>query len=394
MSSLALGKPPLLTRAFLLLAASHFLHALSFHLFLHLPGFLKRLGAGELAIGLMSGVASFTAIGARPLIGGVMDRQGRCAIIRAGGLLGILACFGYLLVGSLSPFVWLVRAIHGVSEAMLFASLFAYAADIVPASRRIEGIGLFGISGMLPMAIGGLLGDSLLSMAGYEALFQVALGCSVVATLLSLPLTEPAREAGEAPRGILAAVFDPKLLPLWASGLCFATAIGSYFGFLKTFLLANPIGTVGDFFGTYAVTACLLRLLFGRVPERLGPSRVLTAALVALFVGLVTLAFGTSRIHLMIAGLLTGVGHGWAFPILLGLVVTRARSSERGAALAIYTALFDAGTLLGAPLWGAIIEGVSYRAMFCLAAGLIFLGGLINGVAAYAGGTQSSGRSA
>ena len=338
MSSLALGKPPLLTRAFLLLAASHFLHALSFHLFLHLPGFLKRLGAGELAIGLMSGVASFTAIGARPLIGGVMDRQGRCAIIRAGGLLGILACFGYLLVGSLSPFVWLVRAIHGVSEAMLFASLFAYAADIVPASRRIEGIGLFGISGMLPMAIGGLLGDSLLSMAGYEALFQVALGCSVVATLLSLPLTEPAREAGEAPRGILAAVFDPKLLPLWASGLCFATAIGSYFGFLKTFLLANPIGTVGDFFGTYAVTACLLRLLFGRVPERLGPSRVLTAALVALFVGLVTLAFGTSRIHLMIAGLLTGVGHGWAFPILLGLVVTRARSSERGAALAIYTA--------------------------------------------------------
>ena len=394
MSSLALSKPPLLTRAFMLLAASHFLHALSFHLFLHLPGFLKGLGAGELAIGLMAGVASFTAIGARPLIGGVMDRRGRCAIIRAGGLLGVLACLGYLLVASLSPLVWVVRAVHGVSEAMLFASLFAYAADIVPASRRIEGIGLFGISGMLPMAIGGLLGDSLLSVAGYETLFLVALGCSVVATLLSLPLTEPAREAGEAPRGILVAVFDPKLLPLWASGLCFATAIGSYFGFLKTFLLANPIGTVGDFFGTYAVTACLLRLLFGRVPERLGPSRVLTVALVALFVGLMTLAFATSRIELMIAGLLTGVGHGWAFPILLGLVVTRARSSERGAALAIYTALFDAGTLLGAPLWGAIIESISYPAMFCLAAGLIFLGGLINSVTADAAVTQSSGSSA
>jgi MFS family permease len=393
-STVASGKQPLLTRAFMLLAASHSLHALSFHLFLHLPGFLKGLGAGELAIGLMAGVASFTAIGARPMIGGVMDRRGRCAIIRAGGLLGILSCLGYLLVSSLSPLVWVVRALHGVSEAMLFASLFAYAADIVPASRRIEGIGLFGISGMLPMAVGGLLGDALLSVSGYATLFQVALGCSVVATLLSLPLTEPTRETGEAPRGILAAVTDSKLLPLWASGLCFATAIGSYFGFLKTFLLANPIGTVGDFFGTYAVTACLLRLLFGRVPERFGPSRVLTVALIALFVGLITLAFGTSRIELMFAGLLTGVGHGWAFPILLGLVVTRARSSERGAALAIYTALFDAGTLLGAPLWGAIIEKVSYPAMFCLAAGLIFLGGLINSLSAGVARTQSSGSSA
>ena len=121
---------------------------------------------------------------------------------------------------------------------------------------------------------------------------------------------------------------------------------------------------------------------------------MLTVALVALFVGLMTLAFATSRIELMIAGLLTGVGHGWAFPILLGLVVTRARSSERGAALAIYTALFDAGTLLGAPLWGAIIESISYPAMFCLAAGLIFLGGLINSVTADAAVTQSSGSSA
>ncbi len=369
-------EPPLLTRAFLLLAAAHFLHALSFHLFLHLPGFLRGIGAGELVIGVIAGVASFTAIAARPFIGGVMDRRGRRVIIWGGGGLGVVACSGYLLVTELGPLVWAIRALHGVSEAMLFASLFAYAADIVPPKRRIEGIGLFGISGMLPMAVGGVLGDSLLARTGgtYTLLFQVAILCSVVATLLSIPLAEPAREAGEPPRGILAALLDRDLLPLWASGLCFATALGSYFSFMKTFVIARPIGTVGDFFGVYAITACLLRLFFGKVPERFGPTRVLTAALMALVAGIVILALAQARWHLFAAGVLTGIGHGYAFPILLGLVVTRARASERGAALAIYTALFDAGTLLGGPLWGAIIERVSYTAMFLSAAALIVVG--------------------
>lgn len=371
------ARPPLLTKPFILLAASHFLHALSFHLFLHLPGFLKGIGAGEFAIGLISGLASATAILARPFIGGVMDKRGRRAIIWAGGVLGSITCTAYLWIAELSPFVWIVRAGHGVSEAMLFASLFAYAADIVPKERRIEGIGLFGVSGMLPMAIGGILGDRILVAGDYSLLFKVAVGCSVLATILSIPLLEPAREQGEPPRGLLAAMFDRELLPLWGSGLCFATAIGAYFSFLKTYLLASPIGSVGDFFGTYAVTACLLRLFFGRVPERHGPTKVLMVALFALFLGLIGLAFGESRATLILSGLLTGMGHGWAFPILLGLVVTRARSSERGAALAIYTALFDGGTLLGGPIWGALSEHVSYAAMFAAAACLVLVGAAI-----------------
>jgi predicted MFS family arabinose efflux permease len=108
--------------------------------------------------------------------------------------------------------------------------------------------------------------------------------------------------------------------------------------------------------------------------ERIGPKRALSAALVCLGAGLVVLAFAESRTHVIAAAVLCGVGHGWAFPILLGLVIARCRANERGAALAIYTALFDAGTLVGGPVLGAVIETRGYTAMFLVAAGLVLLG--------------------
>ena len=364
-------REPLLTPTFALLSASHFLHALSFHLFLHLPGFFSRIGAGELEIGILAGAASAAAILARPAIGRVMDERGRRPIV---WLVGILACTAYLTVDRLGPFVYLVRITHGLSEAMLFASLFAFAADIVPASRRIEGIGLFGVSGMLPMALGGALGDAILARWSYSALFTTAAIASVTATLLSIPLAEPPRAEGERPRGLAAALFDRTLIALWVGGLCFATAIGSYFGFLKTFVIERDVGQVGSFFAAYSLVAVALRVLFGRVPERLGPKRVLSGALVSLLIGLLILATASAPWHLIAAGILCGLGHGWAFPILLGLVIGRARATERGAALAIYTALFDAGVLLGGPLLGAVIEALGYRAMFLSAAGLVVAG--------------------
>ena len=57
----------LLTAPFLLSSAANFLQSLSFNLYLHLPGYLKDLGADELQIGLVFSVTAATAIAARPL---------------------------------------------------------------------------------------------------------------------------------------------------------------------------------------------------------------------------------------------------------------------------------------------------------------------------------------
>ncbi|WP_437322395.1 MFS transporter [Sorangium sp. So ce394] len=128
------AREPLLTRPFLLASASHFFHALAFHLYLHLPGFLKRVGANEVAIGLLSSATAATSIAARPLLGRSMDVRGRRPLIIAGGALHALVCCLYATVRGLGPWIVAVRVGHGLAAAMLFAALFALAADIVPAS--------------------------------------------------------------------------------------------------------------------------------------------------------------------------------------------------------------------------------------------------------------------
>lgn len=371
-------REPLLTRTFALAFAAHFLHALAYNLFLHLPGFLKRMGAAEAGIGLIIGASSAVAIFARPALGTVMDRRGIRPIILLGGVLHATACALYLTVGSLGPWLYVVRAIHGAAGAMFFVSIFAFAAAIVPASRRFEGIALFGVSGMLPMSVGGLLGDAILAVTAYQVLFVVAAGLSTGALLLSLPLRDPGARPPEPASGgsWLHAARAAGLLPIWMVAMVFGAAVAAPFTFLKTFVMKTGIGSVGLFFTVYSLTAVALRVVAGSLPDRVGPKRVLLPALVAGALGLALLAHTHNATEMTVAGLLCGLSHGYAFPILVGMLVTRAPTSGRSAAYAIFTALWDVGAMVGAPLFGLLVEGSGYPAMFAAAGTLVLCGTL------------------
>jgi len=367
----------LLTPAFLLSFAANFLQSLAFMLFVHLPGFLQALGADAVQIGLIFGMTALAAIVSKPPVGHVMDARGRRTVIIAGGLLNVAVCLLYLTVDHLGPWLYAVRIGHGIAEAMLFAALFTHAADLVPPGRRTEGIALFGVSGLLPMSLGGLLGDLVLARGDYGDLFAIATGLALVSLLLSLPLRDHPRAADDLPpRGFLFAAAQRDLLPLWFIGTVFATALAAPFTFIKTFILATGIGSVGLFFSAYSVAAILLRVFLGWVPDRVGPTRTLYPALGLLAGGFAVLAGATQAREVAVAGALCGLGHGFTFPILSGLVVTRARPAERGAAMALFTALFDAGVLIGSPLFGAVIRASGYPAMFLTAAGVLVAGAL------------------
>jgi len=368
----------LLSRSFLLSFAAHFLHALAFNLFLHLPGFLKRLGAAEVAIGLIIGASAAVAVFARPLMGAVIDRRGSRPVILVGGLLHAIACALYLTVGTLGPWLYVVRVVHGAAGAMIFVSLFAFAASIVPASRRIEGIALFGVSGMLPMSFGGLLGDIVLAHAPYQVLFAVSAALSLAALAISLPLRDPGTRPAEPPSGRswLGAARAAGLLPIWMVAMIFGAAVAAPFTFLKTFVMATGVGSVGLFFTVYSLTAVALRLVAGSLPDRVGPTRVLLPALLLGGLGLGLLAHTHGSAEMAVAGLLCGFSHGFAFPILVGLLVARAPIASRGASYAVFTALWDVGAMTGAPIFGLIIQGAGYPPMFATAAVLVLAGAL------------------
>jgi MFS family permease len=366
----------LITAPFLMCSLANLFQGIAFDLFLHFPGYLSGLGASDVEIGLLFGLTGAAAILARPSIGRAMDIHGRRDVILAGGGLNVAAITLYLAVDHVGLLLYAIRILHGVAEAMLFTALFTFAADVVPAQRRTEGLALFGVSGMLPIALGGLLGDVILHRADYRMLFEVAAGMACISLLLSLPLRDAPRGGvdEEPSRGFMAALTQRDLLSIWWVTGAFALALASVFTFVKRFVDETGLASVGGFFSAYAGAAVFLRLTFGWLPDRVGPKRVLLPALCAVVAGFALLASAQSARAVIAAGTLFGLGHGFAFPVLFGILVTRARVADRGSAMGIFTALFDAGSVVGGPMIGAIITFAGFGAGFGTAGAIVAVG--------------------
>jgi MFS family permease len=160
-------------------------------------------------------------------------------------------------------------------------------------------------------------------------------------------------------------------------GTVLAIGITSFFVFLKTYAQEESLGSISTFFTPFALTAVLLRVFAGWVPDRVGPRRALLPAMSVLLVGIVVLGAATAGWHVAMAGVLCGLGHGYVFPILSALIIDRAPEGDRGAAVTLFTALFDVGLLLGGPSLGWVIETWGYRAMFGASALVLVLGSLV-----------------
>jgi MFS family permease len=390
----ALSSDRLLSRPFVLCAAANALQSLAFNLYLHLPGFLHDLGADEVEIGVLSAVTAAAAIGVRPALGRALDRGSRRRLVLAAGLLNSATCVLYTTVATLGPWIYVLRVAQGLAEATLFTALFTIAADLVPASRRTEGLALYSATGMVPISLGGLLGDAILARAPYATLFAASASAAAASFAVSLWLVErparPGRAAGApAGGGFLGAVRQRDLAPLWFVGTVFGVVLAGVFVFVKRFVMESDAGTVGGFFSAYTGAAIAVRVLGGRLPDRVGPKRVLVPALGLLALGFACLAAARGPAEVLAAGFLCGVGHGFTFPTLSSLAVTRARPGERGAAIAVLTALPDLGALLGAPSLGWIIEEAGFPAMFSTAAAVLVLG-----TAAFAGWDRRAERPA
>jgi len=360
----------LLTAQFALCFLAHGLQAIAFNLFLPFPKRLNELGANDFVIGAAASLTGLAAVLARPSIGRAMDVRGRHATILLGGALHIVATGAYLAIDRVGPVLVATRLLHGVAEAMLFSALFTFAADYVPARRRTQGLALFGVSGMLPIGIGPTAANWLVAHSGWPAVFLTASGLSVVSLALSWWLRD-------APRGRLATGPAPsmrevlgrrELAPIWFLGAAFATVLTAFFVFVPRFAQDTGIGSDSQFFRMYMLAAVILRVAFGWVPDRIGPHRALAPALLALVVGLVVMARADAARDVALAGFLCGLGHGYAFPILSGMVVNRVGDDARGTGLAIFTGLFDLGLLIGSPMFGALVEWQGFVVLYGFAA--------------------------
>lgn len=360
-----MSREPLYTAGFWHLCAVHFTGAMAAALYILFPLYVRSLGGSERTIGLYAGLATATAVAIRWPVGRLLDSGRHWLVLWTASALHLVSWVALFPADHLGWFLALVVALHGVTGGTLFATYFTVANDVVPASRRAEGIAMFGVFGMLPNGLGPAVGEYALAHGGFPAYFAAAVGFGTVslALITVLPLRHAKPHTHERPRIGFVAMLRP-VLGLLSVTLFFGLSVNAVFTFIAPYLHGAQGGTAAPFFLAYSVTSVVVRVLGGRIPDRLGLGRVLLPCLVIYTGALVAFAWFAAAPPLIAIGIACGVGHGYAFPILTAMVVARTDPSVYGMALSFYTAMFDLGGTLGAPVLGAIAYSYGYPSMF------------------------------
>jgi len=356
---------PLYTRRFWLACSVHFCGAMAMSLYILFPLFIRALGGSEFVIGLYAGATGAAAVLARVPVGRLLDTQGRRRVLIGAGGLHVAAWLGFLSIRTLGAHALLLVIAYGLASGSLFATFFTYASDITPVTRRSEGIAMFGIWGMLPNGLGPVLGEFLIHHASFPTYFGVGAAFAFASLCLSACLPETAgptrQEIADAGRG----EFPTRpFLVLLSTTFLFGAAVNSLFTFLAPYAYTRGTGSVGPFFLSYSLSAVAVRLLSGRLPDRLGLRRVLVPALLGYAAGLLVVPHVTGGIVFLAVGALCGAGHGYAFPILNVLAFEQVSPAYRGRAVSWSTAMFDLGNTLANPALGAVAEWIGFTAMF------------------------------
>ncbi len=354
-------------------------------IFLLLPLFIRALGGDELTIGLVLGVGLAVSVALRPAVGALLDRVGRRRVLLWSGAANVASFPPFLLLDRTGPWLYVLATLHLVVGGALFASYFTYAADLVPAGRRVEGIAIFGVAGMAPNGLGPWLGEALIARAGYPGFFLAATGFALVSLALTTlveehipasahPVDQPSRAAGRELRRL---VLRGGLLPVLAATALFGAGINAAFYFVAPFTRDLGIARAAPFFAAYASTTIVLRIFGRRLPDRVGAHPIVVPSFAVFALGLAALCLLPQPGMLVVAGVACGAGHGSLFPVLNGLAVTRTPARLHGSVVSLYTAALDGGAVLGTPLCGAIARSAGYRAMFATMAGASLAGLLL-----------------
>ncbi|PFD37876.1 MFS transporter [Bacillus cereus] len=335
-----------------------------------LPLFIKEIGGNESQVGLMMGMFTIAAVVIRPIIGGMLDKYGRKSFIIWGLIFFGLTMLSYNLASTIL-FLAFLRVIHGVTWAVSTTAVGTAITDIIPDSRRGEGMGWYGMAMTIAMAIGPMIGLWVVQNYSFHGLFLLATLLSFMAVVLSLITKMPF--APQIEKGKIQ-LFEKSVLSITIVVFFLSFAYGGITTFLPLFASSIDVNP-GTFFLVYAIALTIVRPISGKLLDKYGEVFIILPTLCITILAIVVLTISNSVMGVIIAAVLYGVGFGSAQPALQAAMLTIVAPSKRGVANASFFTAFDLGIGLGAILLGFVSQIFGYRFLFAGSAisGLIAL---------------------
>ncbi len=340
-----------------------FLFTAFYMLYPTLPLFIKENGGTESQVGLAMGAFMLSSVIFRPFVGGMLDRFGRRPFIIWGLLLFAATMFMYNWVSGLAVLM-VIRILHGFTWAFSTTSISTAVTDLIPTTRRGEGMGWSGMAMTVAMAIGPMLGLAIANNSSYESLFGFAVLLSVAALALTFGAKIKVTPIANSRKIEL---FDKSVFPITLSVFLLFIAYGGITTYIPLFADSIKVNS-GTFFLVYAATLVLTRPIAGKLSDRHGEAFVIIPAQVITISALIILSFSTNLLGIIISAIMYGIGFGSAQPALQAATIRLVSPDRTGVANASFATGADLGIGLGAMMLGWISQYMSYQALFTVSA--------------------------
>ena len=362
--SLIMAKDRLITPGYCFILAANFLLYFGFWLLIPvLPFYLSEFfQAGNSTIGIVLSCYTVAALCIHPFSGYLLDTFARKPLYLFAYFIFMLMFAGYLIAGSLTLFI-IFRIIHGVSFGMVTVGGNTVVIDIMPSSRRGEGLGYYGLTNNIAMSIGPMFGLFLHDGGvSFATIFCYALG-SCMLGFLSASLVR--REPISLDRFILL-----KGMPAGLSLLLLSIPYGMTTNYVAMYAREIGIHTQTGFFFTFmAIGMAISRIFSGKLVDRGKITQVIAAGLNLVIISFFLLAscvyliqWNDAACTILFFGiaLLMGIGFGIMFPAFNTLFVNLAPNNQRGTATSTYLTSWDVGIGIGMLTGGYIAEICSF----------------------------------
>lgn len=341
------------------------------------PRYVKGpLGGGNVAVGIVVGAFSLSALLLRPWAGRLSDRRGRRVLMLAGASVFAVSVLGYLAANSVTMMV-VMRVLTGAGEALFFVGAASAISDLSPDERRGEALSFFSLALYAGIGVGPILGEAAIDGTNFSLAWVTAAAIAVIAVLFGILVPDTR------PTGTFALTQEPNRLVHRAAivpGTVLLTALVGMSGFFAFVpLYVTELGLAGSrlVFVTFSVVVIMIRSFGAKIPDRMGAARSSRAALACSAAGLLIVGAWHHAAGLYVGTIVFAIGVALATPALMSLAIGSAPPSERGWVIGTFTAFIDLGFGLGPVALGVVAAEVGYGGTFLTGAGVAAAGLLL-----------------
>lgn len=337
-------------------------------------------------IGMVLSGYTLIALIARLFSGYMVDNFARKKVLLI--VLFVYFCFfgSYLIAGSLLAFT-IFRTLHGGPFGACTVANSTMAIDVLPSSRRNEGIGFYGVSNNLGSAIAPMVG---VYIYRYTHNFQIIFWLAFIIAMIGFINSYTLEVKNDQPKN--PSRFKFSLDRFFLSRGWFIAVNICFYGFCWG-VLSNYIAIYGkEHLGITGGTGTWFMLLsFGLIASRFQGSKALRegkltqnaleGAILSTFgygifiagpvlLSLVSDNKGLFYIPYYASAILIGLGNGHIWPAFQNMIIAIAHHNERGTANSTILTSWDFGLGIGILLGGVIAEYLGYDTMFWMMAGV------------------------